>query len=63
VPFPTVKSDPWKKRRPRPRHVLWPASGWKRLCAAANQDWHLDGVREVGRRAFAVIRELNAECG
>jgi hypothetical protein len=60
VPFPTVKSNPYARPRPRRRRpTLWPPSGWKRLCEAARLDFFRDGVRTVGDRAFAVICELN----
>jgi hypothetical protein len=35
MPFPTVKSDPWKKKARR-RCCLWSPEFWKRLCDAAS---------------------------
>jgi len=57
--FPTVKSDPWGKKKVRRRSGLWPPSGWKKLCEAARLDFANDGVRDVGRRALEVIMSLN----
>lgn len=37
MPFPTVKSDPWRKGlRQRRRHILWSEEFWKRLCKQAS---------------------------
>ena len=64
MPFPTVKSDPYRTHRWRRRSLspLWPESVWKRLC-----ELHapiLDIMREANaalpekfRRARAVFPE------
>jgi hypothetical protein len=59
MPFPTVKSDPWKKgvRKPRCRFLLWPDKFWKQLVQQAMDDrliW--DGISPA---CLELIREMN----
>jgi hypothetical protein len=58
MPFPTVKSDPYKRKRPRKRHrVLWPDSVWKRLVELAVEE------HAIGPRTLLAIREANMRLG
>jgi len=65
MPFPQVKSDPWKKglKRKRPPFQLWSGGFWKKLCERGAPLWsvlkssqfHLMGKQ--GKR-----QELTPEC-
>jgi hypothetical protein len=55
MPFPTVKSDPWKRRQVAKRHSLWPSSFWKRLVEQARRD----GARDVSLACVEMISETN----
>ncbi len=61
MPFPTVRSDPWKKRR-RARRRLWLESCWRRLTAQARQDWivlHVGGPGVISPNCLELIAEFN----
>ena len=40
MPFPTVKTDPWKKgaRKPRRRFTLWSESFWRLLVKTEHEE-------------------------
>lgn len=61
MPFPTVKSDPWKKgkRRRRRKFRLWSGKFWKKLCDQAQGDVILGLGREVSLECVRMISEMN----
>ncbi len=72
MPFPTVRSDPWKQGiHPRRRGLLWSGAFWKRLCETGAPLWailrtdHLDSMRRQKERldlspeCVAMIAEMN----
>lgn len=59
--FPTVKSDPWKKRRTT-RHRLWSTVFWINLCDIAASEWMLspDSYQmELTSRQVRLIGDIN----
>jgi hypothetical protein len=67
--FPTVKSDPWKKKpplRPKRNRHLWTSEQWGRLCklAAETTTRRPDGTgyeRSISEACIILIREFNLE--
>lgn len=60
MPFPTVKSNPWKKglRKQRLRFQLWPEHFWKKLCEVAKfrHPWN-----DVPIECQEMIHEINLQ--
>jgi hypothetical protein len=62
MPFPTVKTDPWKKRRRRVRRSpLWPAEWWVELCKQATRD-ALEYGQAISPACLLLIADFNRRC-
>lgn len=63
MPFPTVKSDPFKKTPRHRRTGLWPEDFWRRLVGRAKDDAAMTagmatGVSDGCRRMIAEVNRL-----
>lgn len=59
--FPTVKSDPWKRNRPRkPARGLWPDRFWRDIASLSAErrmaGWTQPGIHE---EVIALIGDIN----
>lgn len=61
MPFPTVKSSPYgrKRQKSRARFMLWSAAFWKLLCERAQLDLRLHGINSVSPECIEMISEMN----
>jgi hypothetical protein len=63
MPFPTVKSNPWKKNTPRRgRLLLWSNGFWTQLvkqAAAERAEGQKYGIGEISPVCLEMIREMN----
>jgi len=59
--FPTVKSDPWKKKPRKSRATLWNSKWWKELCERAKRDIGTFDRRKypISDACVELIRDFN----
>ena len=59
MPFPTVKSDPFKPKRRRRDSGLWSAALWKRLVDQAQKDMDAALWIDLSPECVRMIGDMN----